>query len=139
MKIYSMSRSKKDEGNQIEEGTAQIIEHLIKLYLYPDNQSVNHWRREIPRFLNRVHTLKKTGKYPKPQFIMDYTWGIHSKYFDRYLDSIIKEYGESTYETNISVMRENIIHYFEWLACILSYKGYATYSEIYKYLQENGF
>lgn len=139
MKVYirGMSLSRKDIGAKIEDGTQTIIIHLIKLWLYPNNESKHHWMKEVASALFSVPTMKGRSKHPSAKFILDNTWRIHSNLCDSYLDYVLVDYGDSDVDT--SELFEHIEMYFEWLATELSANLIVPHKRIYAKLEELGF
>lgn len=137
--IYAMSRPKSKVAADLEQGTRQLIMHLIKLYLYNESDSVNHWRKEVAEKLNETDRLKSTNKYPSAEFILDSTWRLHKDLFHNYLQDIIKDYGQPDFNYDESLMKNKIRRYFEWVAEHLSNQGYVSYTDIKNYLRDRGF
>lgn len=139
--IYSMSTSKSDLGDYFESATRPVIEHLIKLYLYPDNRSVNHWRREVAKFLNSTDTLKGSHKLPSAGFIMKNTFKVHQTSIPAYVKQIVYLYSKPDVDVNkhIDTIVYQIRKYFEWVAGRLSHELQIPFPDIYTYLEEHGF
>lgn len=141
--MYSMSKSKSDLGDYFESATRPIIEHLIKLYLYPDNASVNHWRREVAKFLNSSDTLKGSHKLPSAKFIVDNTFKVHQHFIPGYMKQILYLYRRHTADidalNHIDAITQQICKYFEWIANKLSHEAQIPFPEIYEYLETHGF
>ena len=67
--IFSMSMSRKDLASRLEETTIPLIEHLIKLYIYPNlSEYVSHWRQEVYEFLHSVSRIKGKNIFPCRNF-----------------------------------------------------------------------
>ena len=62
--VTELADSKKDLERSLKPITDNIIWHLFKLYLMPNNINRNHWKREIASFLNKVSKLTGSNKYP---------------------------------------------------------------------------
>lgn len=147
--IYSMATSRSELGDYFESHTRVIMENLIKLYLYPYDESVMHWRREIANQLNCTDKLKGSHKLPSAKFIFKNTYEEHSRYIPRYIECVIEKYGEprslshSSTSDSFSGVEELLIrsirNYFLWISAELSDQPQLTYSSIYKYLEEHGF
>ena len=108
MKIYAMSRKKSDIAAYIEEGTQEIILHLIKLYMYPESNNVHHWRREVANFLNNVPRMKGSNKYPSAQFILKNSWSVNADKFEVWYNIVRDDYGPSKYDINTFILKETV-------------------------------
>lgn len=141
MKLYinGMSLSKSDIGDKLEQGVEKLIEHLIKLYLYPNNVSVNHWRTEVAEKLYKVDSLKHSYKYPDPEFILKHTLQVHKKRIPYLVQCIIDDYGLPEFIYDISVLTKKIELYFHWLANELSVYGRLSFKNIQNKLEQIGF
>lgn len=123
-----MSADNKMIRDRLEARTPQIIEHIIKICLYPNNMSINHWKREIWAAIHVVQKQKKTNKFPSSKFIFESTWGIDGDMLDQFIQIVLSEYGE--YETNINGVEECCIQYFRWLSEKLSAYGFVTNQDV---------
>ncbi len=139
MKITCMSKPKSSVAAGLEQRTRQICLHLIKLHLYPENESCNHWRREVANQLNEVDRLKKSNKYPSSQFIYDNTYKLHKKYISKYIAGVLMDYGDSIYDVDEYLISDKVRFYFVWISERLSKDGWISYSEIYEHLKQSGF
>lgn len=137
--IYAMSGSRKDVGAEIEQGTRELIKHLIKLRLYPESESVNHWRIEVAEKLHRVSKLRISNKYPSVQFILDNSLRVHKNRIQRYITIVRCDYGDPQIDYDNKRLHRDIEMYFYWLAIKLSKYGEAAYPSIYRKLEDMGF
>lgn len=48
-RIFAFSRSTKYTYEKIKDQAENITEHLIKVFLWPNVQEANHWKKEIYR------------------------------------------------------------------------------------------
>lgn len=137
--IYGMAQKKSDLADILEEPTAIIIEHLIKLYLYPSSQYVSHWKQEIFNFQNKVSKLKHSKKYPSAAFIYNNTYKINSKYIEKWMENIVEDYKLENIRPDRLNSREvkiKIEEYYRWLAANLSASGAIYRNSCYKKLDE---
>lgn len=137
--IYAMSKSKQDVGADIEQGTRELILHLIKLWAYPNSRDKNKWRKEVAEKLNYVDSFKGSHKYPSSKFILDNSWVVHRSRLSYYVSIIEDDYGEFETDDSYYHLRTNIDEYFSWLAGILSQYGQVSYKQIYVELDTLGF
>ena len=143
--IRAMSKGKSELGDYFETHTRPIIYHLIKLYLYPSNPAVKHWRREVANQLSASYTLRGSHKLPSADFIMKNSFDVHGRFIPTSIKCVIDQYGEPEYYTHDDfdaqdlALAESIEQYFLWLASRLSEVQQIPYSEIYNYLENHGF
>lgn len=72
--VCGMSKSAKDIRKSLSGKSEGIVTHLMRLYKYPENSSVNHWRGEVFNFINSVPTVKGYSRFPQPQWLADVIW-----------------------------------------------------------------
>lgn len=137
--IYAMSKSQKDIAADIEEGCDELIEHLIKLWFFPDSQDRHHWRREVAEKLHRISSFKGSHKLPSKQFILEHSIKVHNQYMLQYIKDIKRYYGKSENSASTVVMEHQIRKYFDWIAGELSRRPHVPFPEIYETLEVLGF
>lgn len=129
MKILCMAAENKMIKDRLESSTPQVIEHIIKICLYPENESVNHWSREVWAAIHVVQKQKRTKKFPSSKFIFEATWGTDGDMLDQFIQLVLAEYGDPK-----SVVKVNIEHicieYFKWLSKNLSENGFVTNQDV---------
>ena len=125
-----MSESQRTIAADIRAASASIVEHVIKLALYPDAQECNHWRHEVYTFLNKVDRLKGKNKYPKKDFI--YRWlSTHNDIIDSFVAQITSDYAEDPKIIPISKLTAVVEEYQKWLSSELSTRGFVTSKDVY--------
>lgn len=138
--ITEFAENKKEIERSLKPSVEPIIEHLFKLHLMPNHESVNHWRREIYSFLYNIDKLKGTNKYPSSKQIYDWTFGkIADKFDDNYYAEGIVETIEYDYNVtvneDITVIRKSMYtickFYFSWISNELSIRGIVTPKQVY--------
>lgn len=77
MKIYirGFAETQKEVERRLSAHTDEIIEHIIKLVLMPDNSARNHWEGEIAGQLKSIDRLKNSKKFPSAKQIYKWTYG----------------------------------------------------------------
>lgn len=134
--IKAMSDKKEVIYRRISDPSDRIIEHIIKLVLFSDSTYCNHWKQEIFGFLNRIPSLKSSGKYPKASWI--YT--ALTIYNDQ-LSSMISDIKEDCSSLNARSITdasiENAVEDYQlWLANNLSENGRVRLQDVYNKLDE---
>lgn len=80
--IRSFAVTKREVQADLRAAAKVIIEHLIKIFLYPDAQEKGHWKREVAAALNDVPKMKGSNKLLKAKFILDSSWMAWEDIFD---------------------------------------------------------
>ena len=139
--ILGFSRRKSDIAALIEENTREIIQHLIKLWLYSDAETCNHWKQEVYGFLYQVPRLKGSNKFPSKKFILNNTIVINEDNILALLRIVITDYSNQYEQKNLEypTMKKHILLYFDWLAEELSINGKVARNDVYAKLSELGF
>lgn len=126
--------------------SGNLIENLIKLYLFKDSDNANHWRREVWNALHMVPSLKKSEKYngtvhdivTKDVIIRDII-GAYDDMTTELANLMIEEYPDLTpFRTDYDELSVIVNTYLDWISDVLSTKGVVTSSEVYAKLDELG-
>lgn len=145
MKIYLTEFAEKQTeiGKDLKSHTSELLETLIKIYLYPNHESTNHWKKEVYSFIHRVPLMKKPRKhvYPSNKFIYNNTWKIWGDTCPAKVKVIEKDYGPSIFNSTSLNNFYNIIEayceeYFNWLSNTLSQDGAVSRQEVYNKIDE---
>lgn len=139
--IFGFANRKSDIAAMIEENTRELIQHLIKLWVFPDAKGCNHWKQEVYNFLYRVPRLKRSNKFPSKKFILNNTIVVNKDNISALLRIVITDY-KNQYEqkkSEYSTMEEHILLYFDWLAEELSINGKVARNDVYSELSKLGF
>lgn len=133
--LNEMAEYKKDIIKRIEDKEYVLMEHLIKCLMYSDSNNLEHWKKEIYSFVNRINPLKGINKYPTYKQLK--SW-IINKFSDTLkqtiyaiADSINYEYHKNI-EYNSAKLAQCVIAYYEWLMINLSQKGVISLQEVSK-------
>jgi hypothetical protein len=139
--IFGFANRKSDVAAMIEENTREVIEHLIKLWLFPDAEDCNHWKQEVYNFLYRVPRLKGSNKFPSKKFILKNTIDVNRRSITSLLRIVLTDYGDSYAQVRqrYATMQTHIEYYFEWLAEELSKHGEVARNDVYSELSKLGF
>lgn len=141
MKIYisAMATDKKSAMLQISNVSNVLLEHLIKIYLYPNTEYVDHWNHEIWNFFHSVPKLKGSNKLPNYKFIRAAV-GQYEDMVDKFVDAVQDEYSALTPTRTDHVELEDMIStYFDWISEELSINGVVSPSQVRSKLEEIGF
>lgn len=135
-RIFAFFRSTKDTYEKIKDQAENITEHLIKVFLWPNVQEVNHWKREIYANLYRSPKLKTNNKFPKYEALMYCTWDTTEDVIYEWSQGIIDGMEETPIEFDYSALRSAIHDYYDWLCRNLSSSGLVTPKGVYSKIQE---
>lgn len=141
MKMYIrvMSSYDKDIRRKIIDSSDKVIEHLVKLILYPDTEYVNGWKQEVYSFLHRIDKTKRNKRYPSYKFILE-ALSTHLDTIHGYKMCVVDEMQEckvnplpfSDYDVTNMCKK-----YMDWLSHQLSDNGYVTQKEVYTWIDSN--
>ena len=140
MKVYikAMAVTTQDAKQQLISAGGEAIEHLIKLYAFPDTEYTNHWRQEVWSFLRKVPKLKSTKRYVDFALIRDCLSAYEDMIPELYSE-IVNEYKSLTpARFDMEELQRIIGEYFDWIAQILSEKGLVCPEDVYAILDKLG-
>lgn len=136
--VLGMSQSLREIRDKLIDATDPLDHHIIKLALYPDCNSKEHWRVEVYSYLNSVKRAKNTNKFPSYKFIRD-ALATDEDILEGYIEQVLDQYSNlspcgGSYEAIIN----QVTRYHDWLAEQFSTKGYVKSSEVFSKLDELG-
>ena len=134
MKILCFANSKTSISSELKSNSGELFKTLVKLYLYPNHVSVNHWKQEIAAFLNKVPRTKGNKKFPNKHFILKNTWEIYEDAISNMIEPIIEDYGDTVVMIDVDDLYEKCEAYFNWIAGELSSNGFVSNKRIYNKL-----
>lgn len=138
--ILAMSKNQMKLASDLEDVTRPIVEHLIKLRLYPNTEFVTHWRSEIASFLCEVPVFKHNKHLPSAEFIVNNTIGVDYMLI-RNLISVVISNMDSLIPApfDYDELVDDIVRYFKWLATNLSKTGKIARNTIFEMLKNLNF
>jgi hypothetical protein len=72
--ISGFADSRNQIKTELRSVTKIVMNHLIKVFLYPNVQEQNHWKREIAQSLNDISKQKGKNRFPTAKFLLQNTW-----------------------------------------------------------------
>ncbi|MBQ2639250.1 MAG: hypothetical protein IJF92_00585 [Bacilli bacterium] len=133
--LLEMAYSKKRIEDILENICPKIREHLIKCYLWKDNNALNHWKTEIFSMLHQMYMLKNVNRLPTYNEI--YRWFLETQ-FELIEDGTDNDVNTVKYLEKKEVPqynKTNLINfqksYFEWLLKELCSKGNVSIEEVF--------
>lgn len=134
--IRSMSEVKHEIYRKIVDQSDMIVEHLMKILLFPNSEYIHHWQSEIYSFLPRVKKLRNTKKWPSKKFILE-ALSTNNDMLDTFIWQSIEEESELTPEyLDAEDALPYIEEYMDWLADQLSSHGGASPEGVRQKLEE---
>ena len=128
--ILGMSDSLSVIRSELKSGCDPLDHHLIKLILFSNSPSRDHWKHEVYSFLNKVSRAKNNKKFPKYQFIRA-ALAADEDILDNYIIQVKSDYSDLTC-SNISdnAVVSIVTAYHDWLAKQLSEKGIVSKADV---------
>lgn len=131
MKLYirAMATADRQIEDRLVNRSHPLVEHLIKVILYPDSQYVRGWIKEIYSFISHVDKSKRHNKYPSEKFIYK-AISSHNDIVDNMMCVVKSKMRDSGLipreytEANVVKMVDN---YLKWLASQLAENGYVDH------------
>lgn len=138
MKIYirSFAESKSQLRSDLRAVTKQVINHLIKIFLYPKANEQSHWKQEVAVLLNDIPKLKNSKKYPKADFLYNNTWNVFKETTANRIANIVDMMNEEPIEASYEDIYNAIQTYFLWICDRLSKSGIVRNDEIYQKIED---
>lgn len=140
--ILAMSQRDSKIRDSLTDLSVPMMEHIVKLMLYPDTDYCQGWRTEVYKFVNKVDKRKATNKYPEYSFIMN-CFKTHYDVLDNYADQVKSDMqfdGCTVVPKHFTTPEivKVVDDYCQWLATKLSTAGKVTNQEVHSYLAELG-
>lgn len=91
--IFEMARSRADAKDKITELSPEIIDHLIKLFVFNSPENKSHWVNEINTWLWSIDKIRLKPSNKKPDWQTIYNWMIYDSsphYNADYVDTLVK-------------------------------------------------
>lgn len=134
--ISGFADSRNQIKTELRSVTKIVMNHLIKVFLYPNVQEQNHWKREIAQSLNDIAKQKGKNRFPTAKFLLQNTWEIYKDTLSTRLPVIIESIEETPINYDINNVYKAIHDYFNWLCDELSKTGIVRYNIIYSKIEE---
>ena len=120
--VTANAEYKYELGRKLTDASEPLVDHLIKIFMYPNHVSVDHWIQEVYGFLNKVGKLKHNNKFPSARFILNSTWGVHGDIINESIPVFESDYCQPTHNSS-SEIADAVRCYFLWLSYVLSANG----------------
>lgn len=133
--IFAFSRSRTDVFSKLADNSENVIDHLIKVFLWPDVQEQSKWKSEIWNFIKSVPKLKSSNRFPSAKQIKKEIWNSYEDVIYEHIGLWIDEISEEPILFDYKDVYHAIEEYMTWLANTLSEKGVVRSSEVYSKIE----
>lgn len=139
--LTELADSKQQIRNDIVHEENNIIEHLLKCFLYKNSTGdYNHWKKEIYSFLNRIPKLRGSNKFPShnilKKFTIDRFGDVLKDWIPHDIRAMVVDGYPKIEDYNIEELYNAIIDYYEWLIKELSSNGKVENIQVYNKIDE---
>lgn len=107
----------------------QVVNYLIKIFLYPSNSAAEHWKHEVYSFLYQVGVLKSSNTFPTSKFILNCTWNTWEDAILTYIPIVMQDFSDVS-ESSPKYVYRAIHDYFLWLSKNLSMCGRVSQTSV---------
>ena len=136
--ISAMSFDRQTLMNKLYDVSNNITHHLIKLYMFPSSQDVNHWRQEIWSSLSKMGKLSSTKKLPDKKLIYSCISGFMDE-IPELVEYVKTEYPDAKVErSDIKELNNKVDSYLTWISNELSIHVAVLPDKVYDKLKEVG-
>ncbi len=121
--------SRKQAITVIDNYSYEIALHILKLYYYPSNPAINHWKKEIVNFINNI--IKKTRKVALKRediFMLLSVDVLTSQQQNKMVQQLIRDLGDS--EIEFSDIFNTIETFMKKLSHLIADNTLITYNEL---------
>ena len=124
-RLFEMAFSRSEAIRRFRNNDENRIEHLILVYLYPDNDAANHWIDEICAWSCKSYRMKPGNKLLSAKTIYDILWlqpkdGYSKNSIDVFLSNLRLDKHLPEVEYNYDSLIEYLQVFFKWLSNELS-------------------
>ena len=142
-KVAEFAANLKDFKQEIVGGkVTTCVDHLVKLAIFDSPKNQNHWRQEVYAAFHNIPLLKKTKKYPNPDWMLKFIWDWYGDNLESFISCAIREEPEEKLKLNdttiLDCVTSSVYNYFSWLVEQLCKKGEVTSTEVYAKLDRLG-
>lgn len=145
MWLIELVTPRRTEMGNLDSRTDTVIEHLVKLWLFPRYRSVETWMYHSWKGIHSTSKVKK-GKYLKQKDILSTTWEDNKNLVPIYLEHYIERHDNGEYKgyirsnaTDIKSFNKCMETYFTKLSEKLSEFGVVSEKEVKKFIRDSGF
>ena len=124
-RLFEMAFAKSEVIRRFRDNDENRIEHLILVYLYPDNDAANHWIDEICAWSSKSFRTKPNNKLLNAKTIYDVLWlQPKDRYSENGIKTVLKNLRLDKHLPEVSYDYNSLMQYlevfFKWLSDNLS-------------------
>lgn len=113
--VYSMAITKRAAIANIQSISLPLIEHLLKLYMFPNSGHCVHWAKEVRNFLYRVPRLKGSNKLLGYKAVREAV-SVYEDQIGSCINGLEKEYRDLEIErSNVQEAESLVSKYLDWI------------------------
>lgn len=135
-RIFAFARSRIEVFSKLADNSENVIDHLIKVFLWPTVREQDHWKQEIWNFIRSVPKLKSSNRFPSYKQIKNEIWNSYEDVIYDHIGLWVDEIEETPISFDCRDVYHAIEEYMSWLADILSEKGVVRSSQVYSKIEE---
>lgn len=138
MKIIIRQAEKlKEVMQKAQDKAPELMEHFIKLMIFPYSRNCNHWKQEVASFIHSAPKLKSSKKFPRYKDLMEVLYYGWEDATDNWISELQIDYpNENVLPVKYEIVHECMFEYFHWLCTKLSTNGFVANQYIYNKLDE---
>ena len=133
-----LARKKSEVLSDIRNHRFRLVEHLLKVYYYRDNDSLKVWLKEIKAYLGEVSKIKSfkgKDRYPSKEEIYWEALGKDLDSIGDFHDTCIEDFSSDEEEPLPKVEKDEKAEefcddYIKWVSKVLSIKGSISAMEV---------
>lgn len=135
--IVGQAERLRDVMKKAEEKAPELMEHFIKLMIFPNSKTCNHWKQEIAAFIHSAPRLKNSKKFPKHKDLMQVLYYVWEDSTDTWISELCIDFpDEYVLPVSYETVHKCMFEYFDWLCDKLSKNGLVAKQSIYDKLDE---
>lgn len=148
MRLTELASLRDSEMDELDHHTTTVIDHLIKIWLFPRYRSVSVWMKHVWKGINATRKIKKKGnKYLPSKDIYQTTWLDNKHILKSHVMSYIEDHEDGQYPgymrdvdvRNLDPIESCMESYFKKLADELSTEGSVTPAQVREFIKDSGF
>ena len=146
MWLYELASKRSKEIQKLNDQTEVVIEHLVKIWLFPKYGSVPDWIEHITKDLHSTDKLKGSHKFLDKSTILENTYEDHEQFVEYYRKHFVKRHDKGEYKgyirynyRDLKALKKCIKSYFDKLAQQLSTTGLVDEDEVTDFIVDSGF
>ena len=136
--MFGMSWTRKDLLTAAQKYASTLIEHLLKIFLYPNHKEFTKgWAEEVYAAFHEVSKMKRTNDYPDPNEISSSLFRYSDAEFQIVIESVVRSNTEvESFNVSASELKSAVLSVINKEALILSNQGSISISQVFKCIND---